>query len=149
MNPPFRQAAGTPLRGEKTRILGLFSARSADFSRMSGGLPSLHGGFSRRNSTRTSKSDSLLEQRLLPFTRFSRAEDCLDYGHVSNRPLKWNWQLRTLPNACRKHIRLDRMLVANFEFQNLRSSTRGIGAVVNKYPARLIGRCIEWNLDFD
>jgi hypothetical protein len=35
MNVPFRQAA--PLRGEKPRILRLFSARSADFSRMLGG----------------------------------------------------------------------------------------------------------------
>jgi len=36
----------TPLFEElQTRILGLFSARSADFSRMSGGWPSLRGGF--------------------------------------------------------------------------------------------------------
>ena len=45
---------------KNTDFASLFSARSADFSRMSGDWPALHGGFSRRNSTRTSKSDSLL-----------------------------------------------------------------------------------------
>jgi hypothetical protein len=45
---------------EKNMYFWFFSARSADFSRMSGGSFSLHGGSSRRNSTQTSKSDSLL-----------------------------------------------------------------------------------------
>jgi hypothetical protein len=33
---------------EKKHVFWVFSARSADFSRMSGGWPSLHGGFSRK-----------------------------------------------------------------------------------------------------
>ena len=47
----------------KNTDFAFFSARSAEFSRMSGGWPSLHGGFSRRNFSRTSESDSLLESQ--------------------------------------------------------------------------------------
>jgi hypothetical protein len=50
---------------EKNTYFALFSARSADFSPAaagSGGWASLHGGFSRRKSTRTSKSGSLLAE---------------------------------------------------------------------------------------
>jgi hypothetical protein len=60
MNPPFQTGCWNSASRRKNTDFGSFSARSADFSRMSGGLPSLHGGFSRRNFTRTSKSDSLL-----------------------------------------------------------------------------------------
>jgi hypothetical protein len=50
---------------EKKHYFGLFSERSADFGPAaagSGGWAFLHGGFSRRKSTRTSKSDSLLAE---------------------------------------------------------------------------------------
>ena len=63
MSRPFRHAAESPLRGEKDTLFLFFLARSADFSRMSDGWPSWHGGFSRKNSTQASKPDSLLGER--------------------------------------------------------------------------------------
>ena len=47
---------------------------------MSGGWPSLHGGFSRRNSTRTSKSDSLLVLAMASPMKSLAAQRC--YNHA-------------------------------------------------------------------
>ena len=53
-NPCFFRCA------EKIYGSGVFSARRADISRMPGGWPSLHAGFSRRKCTRASNDGSLL-----------------------------------------------------------------------------------------
>jgi hypothetical protein len=60
MNPALSDMLLKLRFAEEKHVFWFFLARSADLSRMSGGLPSLHGRFSKKNSTRTSKSDSLL-----------------------------------------------------------------------------------------
>src|ERR1700730_1471561 len=86
---------------------------------------------------------------LFPFTRFSRAENCLDYRHGSNRAFQRNGQLLTFAYALREQIAVDRVLISSLVFHHLGTPAGGIGSIVDINAARSIRRCIERNLYFD
>src|ERR1039457_2828627 len=87
--------------------------------------------------------------RRLPASRFRRAEQRIDDGHVADGVLEWHRHFALATHGLREQVALDGVLVADRECFGLDAGAEQVGAVVHKDAARLVVRRVEWNLDLD
>src|ERR1022692_684592 len=84
-----------------------------------------------------------------PATRFRRAEQRIDDGHVPDGVNERHRHFALATHGLREQVALNGVLVADRERFGLDAGAEQVGAVVHKDAARLVGRRVEWNLDLD
>src|SRR5690242_8486984 len=84
----------------------------------------------------------------LPAPRFGGTKNRLNHRHIADRVLDGNRNVPIATNGARKYVSLNSVLIASFEALCAHTTAEHITAVIDKYSARPVVRCVEGYFDF-
>src|SRR5579864_128588 len=93
--------------------------------------------------------EQALPPRLFPFSRFRRAEDRVDHGHIGDSRFEWNGHVSVALHGAGELIALQCVLIDDGRLMRLDTAAEKVTAVVKEDAARPVGRGVERDFDFD